>query len=182
MVLLSSLLLFSNARVAAQPQCVDYSPALKQMESKSDAFLIEGTSNSKPVEISYLVADDNRERAAGFQNICSRTIEKEQILFVFDKPLIANFHMRNVWGVLDIAFIDESGVIIDVQAMQPYYAMSIHKPTYAPPSPAKYALEARAGYFKEMGVVVGTTKIASLVPSKDELSIEPVKSQLSTSN
>lgn len=147
----------------AKASCVDQTPLLKQMHIAEDQLIIDvGTDTEKSVPISYRVADTQNEKAAGFQHICARSIEKQQILFVFNKPFKPNFHMRNVWGVLDIAFIDESGVIVDIQTMQPYSLLMPKKPTYAPPTEIKYALEAREGYFKSFGAEVGKSKLLSL--------------------
>ncbi|HBD10308.1 MAG TPA: hypothetical protein DCZ69_18820 [Syntrophobacteraceae bacterium] len=106
-----------------------------------------------PLALSVKIAKDPRERAAGFQNIGPEVIQNSLILFVFPETLFTRFHMENVNAPLDIAFIGESGEIIDIQQMQ------VNRPgrslTYGPNRPFRYALEARAGFFADHHISPG---------------------------
>ncbi|HSH42374.1 MAG TPA: DUF192 domain-containing protein [Arenicellales bacterium] len=101
------------------------------------------------------VADDYRERAAGFQHVCPETIEATAIYFEFERPRRPNFHMRNVKAPLDIAFIDADGVIADIQTMQPYVLGARQHRTWGPPREVTAALEAKAGYFSGLQISAG---------------------------
>lgn len=77
--------------------------------------------------------------------------EDQGMLFVFPRQQILSFWMRNTFIPLDIAFIDEAGVIVDIQRMAPLDE-SIH---YISAAPALYALEVNAGWFEKRGIKVG---------------------------
>jgi uncharacterized protein len=63
---------------------------------------------------------------------------------------IRSFWMRNTFIPLDIAYMDESLRIVDIQAMQPE-----GEDTYPSAMPAMFALEVPRGWFQEVGVEVG---------------------------
>ena len=95
------------------------------------------------------IADEVGERAMGFQHICPAAVQDNSILFVFPSSQEVNFHMHNVHSALDIAFVSDSGRIVDVQLMWPYDKQSSSlKPRYGPTVPIRYALEARPGFFQ----------------------------------
>lgn len=108
----------------------------------------------KTLELEMKVADEDDERLAGFQNIGEGVIEKSLILFVFPYEITGKFHMRNVVAPLDIAFIKADGTIIEILRMDP-------SPTqlYGPQDSFKYALEARAGFFKDKKISAGSSKL-----------------------
>jgi len=108
----------------------------------------------KTIKLKAKIADEDEERLAGFQNIGEGVIEKALILFVFPYEITGKFHMRNVVAPLDIAFIKADGTIIEILRMDP-------SPTqlYGPQSSFKYALEARAGFFKEKKISAGSSKL-----------------------
>lgn len=121
--------------------------------------------DGQTVEFEMRIADEIEERAAGFQHIGEGVIEKAIILFVFDEELSTSFHMQNVVAPLDIAFIKADGTIIDIVRMEPDPSK-----TYAPKDNQtfKYAIEARAGFFKENKISAGKAKlvIESLPPQR----------------
>jgi hypothetical protein len=105
------------------------------------------------VPVTVKLARNTEERAAGFQRIHPEIIKKNLILFVFPHAQNVRFHMENVSAPLDIAFIGEDGQILDIQEMQ------VNSPgisrTYGPNRPFRYALEARAGFFKDHRISAG---------------------------
>jgi len=104
--------------------------------------------------ISYRIAKTSEHQAFGFQYACPATVKENQILFLFASSFVPQFHMNNVFAPLDIAFIDETGKIVSIQQMQ-VYTDSGAQALYSPNVKVKYALEARQGYFKELGIQVG---------------------------
>jgi len=104
--------------------------------------------------INYRVAKIGEHQAFGFQYACPETVKDNQILFVFASSFVPQFHMNNVFAPLDIAFIDETGKIVNIQQMQVYTDLGAQV-LYSPNVKVKYALEAREGYFKELGIQVG---------------------------
>ena len=149
LVVVGALLLFTSVSYA---ECQNHPSALQQMPEGKDVIInIDGSE----IDVQYLIAESVALRAAGFQHVCPETIQKENILFVFQSEFVSAFHMNNVYAPLDIAFLDKHGVIIDIQTMYPYSLLSIEKPRYRPAGPAMYALEARQGFFKEKQIKVG---------------------------
>ena len=73
------------------------------------------------------------------------------MLFVFSDSQIRSFWMRNTLIPLDIAYLDESLKIVDIQGMEP-------ETDDAHPSarPAMFALEVPRGWFGKKGIEVGT--------------------------
>lgn len=93
------------------------------------------------------LADDGRERAAGFQNVCGETMEKTPILFTFEQEVVPSFHMNNVVAPIDIAFIKRSGLVDVIHNMKTYSVMSLKKPVYSSLTPIVAALEVHQGFF-----------------------------------
>lgn len=74
----------------------------------------------------------------------------EGMLFVFPDSRMRSFWMRNTPLPLSIAYIDDSGVILEIHEMEPFSEAPV------PSShPVRYALEVNAGRFTEVGVRPG---------------------------
>ncbi|MCW8109417.1 DUF192 domain-containing protein [Alteromonas ponticola] len=74
------------------------------------------------------------------------------MLFYFTPHRKVGMWMKNTYIPLDVAFIDEEGVITDIKAMQPHdlnTTMSSKK--------VAYSLEMNQGWFKQHNVKVGDT-------------------------
>jgi len=73
------------------------------------------------------------------------------MLFVFptSRPLV--FWMKNTQVPLSIAFLDEKGVVVGIEKMEPLQVRKL----YRSPCPARYALEVNQGWFETHGVSVG---------------------------
>lgn len=132
------------------------------LDSMAAAELTLSGPDDRSLNLGVRVADDDRERASGFQYICRATIDKTAIYFVFDHARRPSFHMHNVEAALDIAFIDVHGLIIDIQRMEPYVLGATRYQYYSPPGPVTAALETRAGYFAEQGITAGAWTIEAL--------------------
>ena len=72
------------------------------------------------------------------------------MLFVFDKPGPLSFWMRNTPIPLSIAFISESGEILNIEDMAPY-GESKHTSRFD----AMFALEMNQGWFSKNGIHAG---------------------------
>jgi len=97
------------------------------------------------------LADTPIERSTGLM-FRTQMDENTGMLFVFPDDTPRAFWMKNTLLPLSIAFMDEHGVILNVEDMQPQ--------TEAPhPSrgPSKYALELNQGWFDHAGVGPGMT-------------------------
>lgn len=95
------------------------------------------------------VADTDAARAQGLSG--RRALAADSgMLFVFDTPGRYAMWMRDTPIALSGAFLDESGVIINIADMQPN---TLTRHTAA--RPAKYVLEMNLGWFTEAGVTPG---------------------------
>ena len=103
------------------------------------------------IEISVEIADDPAERERGLMFRDSLS-DEEGMLFVYGTEQTLSFWMKNTPLALDIAFIDATGLIVDIQQMEPFT-----EETHLSERPAMYALEMRQGWFADHGVAVGAT-------------------------
>lgn len=74
------------------------------------------------------------------------------MLFVFPDLATRSFWMEDTYIALDIAYMDASYRIVDIQQMEPLTTR-----TYPSAAPAMYALEVPEGWFGEHGIEVGDT-------------------------
>lgn len=72
------------------------------------------------------------------------------MLFVFDEPGIQCMWMKNTLIALSVAFLDDSGRIINIADMRPRT-----EDTHCAARPARYALEMNRGWFAERGIKPG---------------------------
>ncbi len=151
MVLVAGLLLY---RQVGSADCHEFNSAMETMHQQS-AFLINGLGET--ISVNTYVADEDQERAIGYQYVCSKTVDKTSILFAYDRPVVAQFHMHNVKVPLDIGFFDRQGLLIQWMTMDIY--QGDEHPLYGPKQPFQYALEARQGFFKENKLMVGNSKL-----------------------
>ncbi len=140
---------------AKEFKCELDNAALQAMYRSTVSFESGSNGDETTKNIVVKTADNNATRAAGFQRVCASTIAKTPILFLFNSPVIPNFHMNNVVAAIDIAFIDEHGEIESIHAMQPYSLLLLKKPLYSPKRPIVAALEARPGFFSDNNLMAG---------------------------
>ena len=82
------------------------------------------------------------------------------MLFMFPDVDYRSFWMKDTAIPLSIAYLSESGVIINIERMMPFSHISIQST-----SPAAYALEVNAGWFDKRGITFGD-KVAG-IPSSE---------------
>lgn len=72
------------------------------------------------------------------------------MLFVFEHPDTYSMWMKNTLIPLSVAFIDEKGVILNIEEMKP-----LTETVHPSAGPAKFALEMSGGWFAKKGVKPG---------------------------
>ena len=72
------------------------------------------------------------------------------MVFVFDETATHCMWMKNTLIPLSVAFIDETGVIVNIADMQPHSEQS-----HCAARPARYALEMNKGWFAQRGIKPG---------------------------
>ena len=73
------------------------------------------------------------------------------MLFVFEQNNTHCMWMRNTLLPLSVAFIDEQGIILNIEDMQPQTETN-----HCAKVPARYALEMNLGWFAQRGIKPGT--------------------------
>lgn len=76
--------------------------------------------------------------------------ENRGMLFVFPNTAYHGMWMMNTYIPLSVAFIDDKGVIINIEDMQPHT-----RDSHSAKHPAKYALEMNLGWFRKRGIGPG---------------------------
>ena len=79
--------------------------------------------------------------------------KNQGMLFVYPTARPLTFWMKGTHIPLSIAFLDESGKIINIYKMIPNQTDE----RYASSQPAKYALEVNRGWFQARGIEIGDT-------------------------
>ena len=102
------------------------------------------------ISLSVEIVQDPEARQLGLMNR-EELPENQGMLFVFEVPQILSFWMRNTFIPLDIAFISETGEIVDIQRMEPLD----ESVNYISAKRALYALEVNAGWFAKNNIAVG---------------------------
>jgi len=100
------------------------------------------------------VADTYPKREYGLMNR-KKLAEDQGMLFKFPYYNRLNFWMKNTYIPLDIAFINDEGVVLQIESMSPHSTKAVFS-NY----PCRYALEVNKGWFnkndvKEGSIIVG---------------------------
>jgi uncharacterized membrane protein (UPF0127 family) len=105
----------------------------------------------KGIPVTVEVAVKPEEQAKGLMFRDSMP-EDHGMLFVYSEDRRARYYMLNVRFPIAIAFLDRTGRIGQIGAMEPREEM----PTCSN-DPVRYVLEMNAGWFEKHGVKVGDT-------------------------
>jgi uncharacterized protein len=101
-------------------------------------------------QVAVEVAATTRERSRGLMFRTSMA-EERGMIFVFKKPDVNQFWMRNTCIPLDMLFVDHDGVIVGIEENVP----TMNDSTYSVPCPSSYVIEVNAGYCRRHGIVAG---------------------------
>ena len=95
------------------------------------------------------VADSTGSRMQGLMH--RESLERNAgMVFVFEQAAVHCMWMKNTLIPLSVAFLDESGAIINIADMQPHSEQS-----HCASRPARYALEMNQGWFARRGIKPG---------------------------
>ncbi len=99
--------------------------------------------------LSAEVASNDADRMQGLMH--RRMLpENRGMLFVFQNLAYHGMWMMNTYVPLSVAFIDDAGVIINIENMQPHT-----RDSHSAKKPARYALEMNLGWFHKRGIKPG---------------------------
>ena len=100
--------------------------------------------------IEVQVAASDASRQIGLMNRASMP-ENEGMLFVFDRPNVQCFWMRNTLLPLTAAFIDDSGTVVNLADMKPQT-----EDNHCSTKPVRYVLEMNKGWFDKRHIKAGS--------------------------
>jgi uncharacterized membrane protein (UPF0127 family) len=106
------------------------------------------------IRVCLRIAKTEKERQKGlmFQTHLGR---KEGMLFLFDNDQIQSFWMKNTYLSLDLVFMDDKRLIVDVlEDLPPCPSESC--PVYYSRVPARYVLELKGGFIRQFNVQKGS--------------------------
>jgi uncharacterized membrane protein (UPF0127 family) len=118
-------------------------PAQQSIQMPDIALTMNG--HKLTAEVAY--TDPARMQGLMYRRILP---EDRGMLFVFAETARHAMWMKNTYIPLSVAFIDEQGVIINIENMKPQT-----EDTHPAAKPAKYALEVNLGWFGRHGVRPG---------------------------
>lgn len=95
------------------------------------------------------VAANNAARMQGLMQRKSMPVQRG-MLFVFERDAQHCMWMKNTFLPLSVAFIDETGRILNIEDMQPQ-----SEDNHCAAQPARYALEMNIGWFAQRGIKRG---------------------------
>lgn len=95
------------------------------------------------------VAADPASRQQGLMHRTSLA-PNHGMLFLFEQAAIHCMWMRNTLIPLSVAFLNEEGLILNIETMEP-----LNDRSHCAAAPARHALEMEAGWFDKKGVRPG---------------------------
>ena len=109
------------------------------------------------VSIDVRLALTTEQRHQGLGGVLSLG-NKQGMLFVYRDPMLRNFWMKDCLIALDIAYIDEQGIIFQVSTLAPPPSGTpdILVPHVPSSAACTMVLEMAAGFFKRHGLRVGS--------------------------
>ena len=115
--------------------------------ARADLPVVELSAGMHLIKAEY--ADTFQTRARGLMNR-EKLAQNAGMLFRFDETDKQCMWMKNTLIPLSVAFLDETGAIINVADMKPHDESS-----HCSTRPSRYALEMNRGWFAERGIKPG---------------------------
>ncbi len=107
------------------------------------------TAGMHVIQAEIVANDRDRQRGLMFRE---KMGPNEGMVFVFDAPARVCMWMKNTPLPLSVAFIDESGSIVNIEDMKPQSTES-----HCAKKPVRYALEMNQGWFKKKNIKPGSS-------------------------
>lgn len=115
------------------------------------------TAGMHVIQAELVANDKDRQQGLMFRE---KMGPNEGMVFVFDAPATVCMWMKNTLLPLSVAFIDESGKIVNIEDMKPQTTDS-----HCAKKPVRYALEMNQGWFRQKNIKPGSA-IGGLPPIK----------------
>lgn len=118
-------------------------PAANAAELPEIALTVNG--HKLTAEVAH--TEPTRSRGLMYRRILP---ENRGMLFVFSDIAPHAMWMMNTYVPLSVAFLDERGVIVNIEDMEPHT-----RDAHAAARPSRFALEANLGWFRKRGIQPG---------------------------
>jgi uncharacterized protein len=99
------------------------------------------------IQAEVAATDADRQRGLMFRE---KLGPQQGMVFLFDLRAVHCMWMKNTLIPLSVAFLDDDGVILNIEDMQPQTEKS-----HCAAKPARFALEMNQGWFKQRGIRAG---------------------------
>lgn len=100
-------------------------------------------------QLKAMVAYNNTARQRGL--MYRKALEEDEgMLFVFPRKKVQSFWMKNTLIPLSIAYIDDSGKVLQIEEMAPRDETSVRSDSLV-----RYALEVKRGWYRKAGLREG---------------------------
>jgi uncharacterized membrane protein (UPF0127 family) len=109
--------------------------------------IIELKIKDKKIKAEVVRTEADKARGLMFRQKLGKN---EGMLFVYEREERLPFWMKNTPIPLSIAFLDKTGMIVDIQDLVPFSLQ-----TRVSAFPAQYALEVNQGWFQANGIAIG---------------------------
>ena len=107
------------------------------------------------IQAEVAMSDAERQQGLMFRE---KMASNEGMIFIFPKPNGICMWMKNTLLPLSVAFIDDAGVIVNIEDMKPHTTES-----HCANKDVRFALEMNAGWFRQKGLKAGS-RIDGLPP------------------
>lgn len=134
------------ARLAAIALGLAYGMAYAQQSGKLPVISL--TAGIHVIKAEVAAREAERQQGLMFRE---KMGPNEGMVFLFDAPASVCMWMKNTLIPLSVAFIDNTGKIINIEDMQPQSTES-----HCAKKPVRYALEMNRGWFKQKNIKPGT--------------------------
>jgi uncharacterized membrane protein (UPF0127 family) len=143
---LVAALLVALATLGVAPGCADKQPELHPATSRADRLELSVADRAVSVEL----AITPEERGRGLMHR-TQLGENDGMLFLFPTAEPRTFWMRNTLIPLDIIFLDDEGVVLNVEEAPP----GVERPGFHSLGPARMVLELNGGWCRAAGLKPG---------------------------
>ncbi len=107
-----------------------------------------------PVAFEVEIADTPDEQSRGLMFRPSLADDRG-MLFLYERPRIATFWMKNTMIPLDMIFLDATGAVVNIEAEAVPYSLTARRSE----APVVAVLEIRGGLAAELGIAPGTQAV-----------------------
>lgn len=131
---------------SATPEYSNFNSNPKNYNVKLQIF----ANNKEIANFMVAIANNNKTREYGLMNL-ENLNQGHGMLFLFDKNQVINMWMKNTLIALDMIFIDENNIIVNIKEHAEPRSLSI----ISSQKPVKKVLEINAGLSKKLAIKTG---------------------------